>query len=249
MSLIKPPYIAKADIAPKLLDYSWDEWNVRHAYMPIDQPLFKRLKKISHRAQVGLTIAEAEWVVFRYDLVSDDPLPSQYLEAAWAANVDLAYAYYIETRDDDWRGPIRGPLKVTLSIVVDSLFCADESPNPAENPSWMSRLAEHLLPDHTAFQQWREACVQRLEALYPAPPAENDLFGDTDTGGPPVPREVFNPEYDFEPETKENLVNRYLAGLDYRTNPFLRSPEEMLEIGFLGIPYRFQNQERTDSSE
>ena len=238
MMLLKPKYIKDAKISNNIIRYTWDEWNVKDIYIPADEEMVKRLSGLSHRAIVALTIASAEWGVFRFENLSNDMLPLQYLEAAWAANIDLAYAEYMETQDDGWRGPVRGPLNIAIAIVIDVLFYGDESANPAENPAWMSNLVEHVLADPIQFRNWREICIQRLKKLYPAPKEDdNDLFEDEDTGGVFVPREVFDPEFDFEIEKAEELLKKFLSSLDYISNPFLRIPEEMIEIGFEGTPY------------
>jgi hypothetical protein len=236
--LLKPEYIRAANIATPDLRYRWDEWNVKEAYMPADPELLDRLKVLTRRANIALTIASAEWVIFRFEDLSTDPMPFQYLEAAWAGNVDLAYAKYIETNDDEWRGPVRGPLNMALTLVIDALFLEDENPNPAANAAWISNLAERVLPDKTDFRTWREASVERLEISYVAlKDVDSDLFEDLDTKGPYVPREMFDPEYQFKPDQASKLISGFLAGLDYRKNPFLRSSEEMRKLGFRGTPY------------
>lgn len=254
MSLLQPRYIAAARIADAHADYPWDEWNVKDAYLPPDEELLERYGDLTHRAQVAMTVATAEWIVFRFNNLSSDPMPMQYLEAAWAANVDLAYGTYIETDDDDWRGPVRGPLNVAISIVVDALFCADQTDDPAENPAWMSKLAERVLPEHAqaSFKAWRLACLERLEKYYSDPLADesldadddldeiDDLFAErTDQGGPPVPREAFDPTFDFKPERVTQLIGDYLAALDPSKNEFLQSADQMREQGFVGTPYTY----------
>jgi len=39
------------------------------------------------------------------------------------------------------------------------------------------------------------------------------------------------------------LINRFLAGLNYKSNPFLSSPEDMLAGGFEGKPYVFNSEQ------
>jgi hypothetical protein len=234
MALSKPDYIVAANVADTEANYPWDEWNVREAYSPPDDELIDRYDGLTHRAQVAMTIATAEWIVFRFEALSDDPMPLNYLEAAWAANIDTAHGVYIETDDDEWRGPIRGPLNMAITIVADALFCADQTDDTAENPAWMSKLAERVLPPRSlaAFRTWRATCLQRLETYYTEPDEEEneddfgDLFSEEDAGGPPVPREIFDPSFEFRPDMVATLVDRFLADLDPRANEFLQTPEE-----------------------
>jgi hypothetical protein len=60
-----------------------------------------------------------------------------------------------------------------------------------------------------------------------------------ETLGDVVPREALDPNFDFNPERTQFLIDRFLADLSRRTNPFLSSPEKMLEGGFVGTPYVF----------
>jgi len=238
--LPRPPYIP-ADISRPEIRYPWDEWNVSRTYQPADPELLRRLTLVTHRAQVGLTIATMEWITSRYDALTTETFPSEYLEAAWAANVDLAYAEYIETDDEEWRGPILGPLNIGLKIVVESLFLADQIANPALHPCWAYKLACLVLPETTAFKAWHNDVVSRLEEYYRALPEDaQPLFSaDGYVMDPPVARETFNPDVPFNPESAAVLIDRYLRALNYEENRFLRTPEDLQEMEFEGHPYRF----------
>jgi hypothetical protein len=55
--------------------------------------------------------------------------------------------------------------------------------------------------------------------------------------GVPVPREILDPDFDYEPEKAEGLLARFLNDLDPNENPYLSPPEEMIKAGFEGTPY------------
>jgi hypothetical protein len=61
--------------------------------------------------------------------------------------------------------------------------------------------------------------------------------------GDVVPREAMDPDFDFRPDLTEHLVQDFLRGLDPATNRLLRTPKEMLECGFKGVPYTFDMEE------
>jgi hypothetical protein len=65
--------------------------------------------------------------------------------------------------------------------------------------------------------------------LYPH--VENEL-------GEPVPREAMNTEVDFQKENAPQLLADFLSGLTPSENPYLRSSEQLLAEGFIGMPYR-----------
>lgn len=237
MAISEPKYISDADIKDENIRYHWDDWNIKAYYMSTPDELFDRLTDLTLRAKIALTTACAEWLVFRFKGISDDPLPLKYLEAAWCGNVDLRYIKYTELNDEEWLGPIRGPLQLAIAIINDIFFCSDDNPEPALNSGWMSTLTQHILPNPAFFCQWRDKCIERLKRLYTdkSDPFDN-LFGE-DNGGPYVPREVFDLDYDFKPEITNTLINDYLRNVDYTLNQFLHTPNEMLALGFKGKPY------------
>lgn len=144
--LDKPPHIANANIAGTPLRFRWDEWSVTAAYQPADPALTARMAALSHRANVAMCTAMAEWVVWRFERLSTDTAPYEFIEAAWAAGVHTAYARYVEFRDDDWRGVVRGPMRMSMEILVDLIWGLADT-TPGENAAWMSNLAELVLPD------------------------------------------------------------------------------------------------------
>jgi hypothetical protein len=65
------------------------------------------------------------------------------------------------------------------------------------------------------------------------------LFEDDALDGELVPRELFDPSFEYNPELSLRLIGQFLLPLENdEDNPFLATPEEMLEDGFVGTPYR-----------
>ena len=237
--LNKPNYIERAVIDSPSIRFTWDEWNVRATYEPADERLVESLMKLSKRANCAFTIAIAEWIVYRFQPLDRDPQPLRYLEAAWAANIDLAYADEMDIVDDEWRGPVRGPISMALTFVIDALFAEEAKPNAPFDPAWAAKFARHVLPDQTQFDEWFDACLVRLRTYFPPPDeADLDLFDESRNGGLWVPREAFDPRLDFKPEMIPSFIEHFLGGLDPASNSFLRSPQQMRQIGFRGTPYR-----------
>ena len=55
----------------------------------------------------------------------------------------------------------------------------------------------------------------------------------------PVPREFFfDQNFEYSEEAAKPVLNAFLQSLDYNNNPWLCTPEEMLEKGFKGTPYK-----------
>jgi hypothetical protein len=237
--LPKPSYIDTANIADTTTRYRWDEWNVMAAYQPADPGLMDRMAKLSYRANVAMCTAMAEWIVWRFEKLSNDIVPYQCIEAAGAAGVHRAYPRYVEFSDDDWRGMIRGPLRMALEILYDLIWGIDDT-IPGENVAWMSNLVELVLTNSTPFQEWREQCIQRLEQHYPVPEKNKDaIFSDEIDIGPWVPRELFDTTRSFDPSQARNYIERFVQTLDYTKNPFLNTPDEVHDFpDYEGTPYQ-----------
>ncbi len=233
MALLVPRYIQVANIADKSIEYMWDDGNEEQATEPIDDELLARLRGISERAIIALTSGIAEWIIYRFASLSDDPLPLQYIEAAWAMSVDLRYCGIVwddyTHESSAWTGPIRRPLAIAVNRVEYAFQAMLEYGNPELSVGWLDNLARYLITDPTPYVNWRDQIIERLETLYPRNSGE--------APGEVIPREALDPDLDFKPELTESLVNKFLASLNYKTNPFLNSPENMIKQGFTDTPY------------
>ena len=233
-----PKYIATSGIDDRDLDFEWDDWRPRCAYGEGSDEVMEALAPTTLRAKIAAAVGIYEWIVYRFNCLSDDPLPRQFAEAAWCSNVSHQYLNYVELDRKAWRGPIRGPLYSARTILNDMIHHYQEDVEPAINVAFLSSLAIHVLQDSNIFRLWRDACVTRLVGLYQEPdtdPFEN-LFVE-DTGGPLVPREVLDPEFEFRVELTNSLIDRFFQDVDHQSNPFLQAPEVMKAEGFEGTPY------------
>ena len=100
----------------------------------------------------------------------------------------------------------------------------------------MSNLVEHVCDVEEEFRQWRGQCIERIRKHYVAPNPLDDLYGKL-TEGIVVPREAFDPGFKFHPDDSLRLGDRFLRSVDHAANPFLSSPQQMIEEGFKGTPY------------
>ena len=234
MTLSAPRYIEAANIQDPTIRYRWDDWNVEQAEEPLDEAFYKLLEGISQRANAALTIATAEWIVQRFATLADTRLPWQYIEAGWAQVVDFRYgalAWDMSVQEHVWAGPVLRPIWTAMYRIQFALEVAKDDETPELRAAWITRLAPYVMTDPTPYESWLKAVIARLQRLYPRDPRE--------TLGEVVPREAFDPRFDFAIEQTEPLVNRFLGALDYRANPFLARPEAMLAEGFESTPYVF----------
>jgi hypothetical protein len=238
MTLLVPRYIDAANIQDNTIRYRWDDWNVEQAEEPIDEEFYKRLEGVSQRSNAALTIATAEWIIHRFATFADITLPQQYVEAGWAQVVDFRYGavhWDMYAEEQAWSGPVLRPIWTAMYRIQFALEVAKDDETPELRAAWITKLAPYLMTDPSPYQMWLNAVMARLQSLYRRDPLE--------TLGEVVPREALDPQYPFAIEQTEPLINRFLSTLDYRSNPFLASPEAMLAEGLEGTAYAFSIQQ------
>lgn len=98
-------------------------------------------------------------------------------------------------------------------------------------------FARHVLPKsrHTVLKDWTAAILERIRTHWPMDPK---ILDENERQGPPVPRAAFDPSVPYDPTMDEKLLREFLASLDPKENPYLRSPAEMKKAGFPGTPYQ-----------
>src|SRR5215469_16405346 len=90
MNWIPRSYLTASVAQSQETRYVWDEGNLAWVYTvaeSVDRQTLPWANWI-HAAICGLTIATAEWVVFRLQPFHKDRSPELAIEAAWCANID-----------------------------------------------------------------------------------------------------------------------------------------------------------------
>ena len=232
--LATPSYLTGANLQDPSIRYKWDDWNEEQADRPIDKKFQARLKGLSQRAIIAFTVGSAEWIVHRYATLTDVKMPALYLEMAWANIVDFNYCAmtWQDYEDaDEWVGPIKRPVAIAMDRVDNAFQAVIGDKRPDIRAARITNLAVYVMTDPAPYVAWRERTMARLEALYPLDP--NDRLGEV------VPREALDPDYPFDVNQTEQLVNQFLASLNPKANAFLNPADEMVAQGYTGRPYRF----------
>lgn len=246
--VLTPRYIQAADIGTQLINFQWDDWRASQDFTFDASTVLERMTRCSLRAKIGLGIGMYEWIVWRFQSLSEDATPFQVAEAAWCANIDQRYMEYSEFDREDWLGPVRGPLWCAMTWLIPMVLLSDDNSDELESGLlYLPTLAMHVMPRPAVFQKWLDTSVERLVALYPAPSEDpfQDLFGENkeERCGPFVPSEALDPEFPFKPDETSILIDRFLRNVRYMSNPLLKRPDVLREEGFVGTPYQF-NQNR-----
>jgi len=246
MSLAIPQYLIVSNVQDPSIRFEWDDWKHLPAKDVIDRDLSVRLETISQRAILAMMCGTAEWIVYRFGRLSNDPTLWRYMEGAWAMTIDVRYCGYGsghwwgENSTKKWDGPIERPIAdaiVRLQTAIQQLYW--EGTDPGRRAGLIATLARYVMTEPAPYNRWLDQVIRRFESLYPR--TIEDQLGEV------VPRQAIDPDFDFRVEQTEVLVNEFLASLDYRSNDFLSSPEGMLDRSdedeedavFHGIPYVF----------
>jgi len=232
MVLILPKYIENANLGSLKPTYDWDDEAPAKHYCKDVPRLSNQVLDLSLRAMVALNIGCAEWIAGRFISYKDIDVYKNFLEAAWASIADWRYFDSMPVSTLGFKGKDGGPLRIAVSKVCESI---DDARNElagdcANDVMFMSNLVEYVLPKPKVFRDWRKEAIQKLTKHYHEPV-------DVKCGSP-ISRQMLDPEISITKTESEQLALDFARSLDHTSNPFLRSPEEMLELGFEGDPYR-----------
>jgi hypothetical protein len=199
------------------LDFAWDEWRIHEDYAASTTGYEARLGKLSDAANLALGIALAEWITVGLERFDEDRIVGQYVQSAWAAFLESASPTYFETDDDDWRGPCRGLLNMTLIILNDAIFCRDESPDVWDRCNQLLYYAQLLFAHSDLFVSWLDVSLARIEAIDAGSKYSGGL---TDLPiRPVIPRDIFDQNTVTQTDAT-TLIERYLNQVA-RDNPFI----------------------------
>ena len=228
-----PSHVAAARLAVPTIRYVWRDWEEGRLYdtSAADELMLERLDDISYRGTLALTIACAEWVVYRYEGLSDIRMHLQYIEAAWASVVDDRYLRPWEPTEEEFTGPILGPLACALLMVQEAMESTAQELDGGLPVAYISNLAARVLPKPSPFRAWRDETIERLLTQAPRDPA--DSLGDV------VPREFFDEALSLAPQQVELLTRRFMEGLDPARNPNLHDIGELAELHYDLPPYTY----------
>jgi hypothetical protein len=226
-----PSHIRASGIADAPIRHKWSD-EIQDDVL-LDQPRLRdRLSALSDRAVLAFTVGSVEWVVWRFAAHLPDRTAIDAVEAAWAGIVDWRYLKNLEVPsledEDEVPEKISGPLDQAFWLLGEAFTFAEDG-----EPFWQfgasaSELAIRVVPTPDKFKSWRRVVIKRLTECYPRP---------EDALGPPVPRDLLEPEARCEPESIVGYLSRFLAGLKPTENPYLVLPKEMVSAGFEGKPY------------
>jgi len=211
--------------------------------------LFNIISKISYKATTGVAATLTELIQRKILGCFPNIDCNQFalkIEALWAGAIDPLYLktfkFGYEYDDEDEKPtPFSSNWFVliffTKKYMEGSFYIHHYLMN-------LSMLARHLMPNKRLFDKWFAETMDKTAETFPCSYDYDDLdMGDTEarydcSDDAPVLREFFfDPEFQYSEEAAKPLLNTFLQSLDYNNNPWICTPEEMLEKGFKGTPY------------
>lgn len=241
--LPRPHWISFKALDHISLRYVWDDTVAIEALTSDAGVVISASMKMSLRARMVLCIGLYEWNVWRFDGLYESPEPLQIAEAAWCATVDPRYLKFYELSRTDWLGPVQGPIWCATAWLQPAISQGYLFPRGLYDAiSLLTRMALHVLPNTAEFQSWLDVILDRLVKLFPLVPEDPfDDFFDRNVVqrlGPLIGRNVLNPAEEYVPELGHSMLSEIMQSAIESANPFLSSPDDLDDLGFMGEPYK-----------
>lgn len=195
------------------VDFEWDEWKVRKYFYWAKESELEILRRLTPAARIALAIGAAEWVLRRFDRITDTDLATEYLESCWMATVDLNYGQFIPFQWPDWRGPLKAPQLIACGIASTAIYERNEEPDPAWAACYGFNLVRHVLPAAAPFEAWLTTSFVRAETHHSliSEALENDVLSLKFEDGSTVGRSIFEPSTSYSAESAANEMREFVA--------------------------------------
>jgi hypothetical protein len=210
--------------------FEWDEPNfLKYCYF-LPAALHDRLLELTDNANLALAIGSAEWILARFARF-DPAIPArQFVDAAWA---DISTEWrpdWYDPPDDDWCGPVRGPILIAMRILYDALAGRGENTVIADRAVWMHNLALHVIEPLPPYVAWHEAVIARLERHHSWPVEGGrtpGLFDDEFPRGRQVAPDVLDLDRAYDPTSASAALERFVERERRNGNPFVLEHAEV----------------------
>lgn len=250
-----PKYVVEAGVTDLPLKFPW-EGKGMHFGPSEGTKLHEALSRLTTRGLAVLAALVEEWLIWRLHKGIDAERLLCHVDATLAWPIDRRY------RDESsLKGTIPKDTPVNQALgdgvwmartVTEDDRWEDLVLPPSGTVFSLINVAKQTMPDKPkkAFLAWVTWAIETATKLDPRPKKRMPDYSDFDDekeyrkvawpyfGTQALPRDAFDPDSGYKPDQREACLNRFLAGLDWKKNPFLRDPEAMKKLGFEGTPYK-----------
>ncbi|WP_374398476.1 hypothetical protein [Tabrizicola sp.] len=209
--------------------FAWDEHDLWPYFYFLPAPLHDRLLEITPNACLALAIGSAQWILARMAPLDADRPARDFVQAMWADMAPDWRCQRYAPEDEDYAGPVRGPMIMAMSILYDVLERIGENPVIADRATWMHNLAQHVLDGDAAYETWFQQALARLERWHGWQVEGGrvpDLFAPAFPRGGPVAFEVLVPGMPYDRQHAPELLDRLIQWERRMGNPFILGPWE-----------------------
>lgn len=262
MSIDSRPSFIPAAVAESPIDFTW-KGDLAHIG-PVDavMPLMIRLGNVTNCGQITLMAGLLYWAGWR--LKNHAPVPAkrflQMAPAIFAYQVDRLYfdrgpVPVYEEYEDEFTPALSAAFEIerfARRALKEEEFWNAYYP-PVRETFHTAYLVSHIMPKKSkrGFAKWRDDLAARVKAVAPKPDEpfrmkkefptpEAHLAWVAPHQGTALPPQILDPNFNYDESQRTVLLDKYLSELDWRENPYLRSPEAMKAAGFAGAPYRLK---------
>lgn len=219
-------------------------------------PLLEKLDMLTNCGQITLCAGVLAWAAAR--LEGSTTLGASALELAQAAFAFQIDGRYVDRDAGDVHKPVdEPPAQSALMEVMSYQRTALNREKylkgyyaPIMQTFHASHITQRVMgPEHRpAFVAWFEQAIERVQrfARRPSEPFRQKREFPTYEAylafiaphrGPALPPELLDPAVPYAAQDREALVAAFVATLDWRRNRYLRAPDAMRALGFVGTPY------------
>jgi len=231
--LARPKYIEDAGILGSPVSYSWKPYQGIAIAATYPKNVEKIVRGLTLRATLVLGVGIGEWLRWRLDGLTSYHQCPRYVDALWARTVNGLYLKndHLE-RPEDKGDPAMGAMLALEQGLYNLLVKVSyDEPERAQSVAELIPLVRYTMKDTLAFDNWLKVLLKRF--------SDNFKIDEDNRGGSLVPRGFLDPTVPLNPESVPKRLDEQMRQIEWKGNPFLASPKEMLAEGFEGKPYRY----------
>lgn len=244
-----PGHFIASKLSERPVDFDWDDDDPDQYYRRESRQLEAKVCRVSFRGQLALAAGLTEWIVYRVAKHAFVPDILDFVAAAWAAVVDYRYAVeWTRPTNLEFEGPALGSQLAAVRL-LDDVYLGGPDYDPVDyEVCCLAFLAEHITRRNAAYKTWLKQALARMAELSPMPASALDYMRTSSPTakqraafdwGTPVARVQLDTSVPLDSVNAADSIDAYLRSLDPTTNRFLNTPEQMLELGFEGVPYTY----------
>ncbi|MEW8507770.1 MAG: hypothetical protein AB2598_13810 [Candidatus Thiodiazotropha sp.] len=217
MQIKYPDFVPAIEMQEQPLNYQWDDWDPYVVLGRNNENVEEFLSTVTHNCKLIYSLGCAEWVLARYKVHEKSEEARMYLDSCWAYSISDEFSLPEELDDEMWEGKVFGPICLSLTTVINTLYGIDED-NAEIDSAFAEKVVLHILPETSKFLQWRKIIFERMEKHF--------LIQSGDLMGSVLPRDFLNPSIQFEKTKLKEMINSTYKEIKTEGNRYLHKADD-----------------------